>query len=119
MILLPIIPILAIITTRLSWQFWPGRVSCLAFWLVIATIHIHSFDWTMAVATGGMALNATVTLANGGFMPGRSIQRTFSIWRRKEGGRLLALGDNYAGCSVGDLLIFAGLLCYATYHIVL
>lgn len=114
-----ILHIAAILGSRLSWQLWPGRATCLLFWLVIATAQVRGFEWALIPAMAGLTLNATVTLANGGFMPGRSVQQGFSIWIHGDGRRLLALGDNYAGFSVGDFLIFAGLLCYVAHRTIL
>lgn len=59
----------------------------------------------------GMMLNATVTIANRGFMPTKNPSlESHSIWAAvAPGHNLVFLGDNYIGCSIGDIVSAIGL----------
>jgi hypothetical protein len=79
--------------------------------------------WTWDISQGffvaGVACNAAVTLANGGFMPVASHRRLAgparSVWvQREDAKHLLFLGDNWGNnhirFSVGDTLLLAGIV---------
>jgi hypothetical protein len=78
-------------------------------------------EWQAGIAqyafAAGILCNASVTLANGGFMPvasHRKMQGTArSVWVQKESGtRLTFLADNFGNrfmrFSIGDVLLLAG-----------
>jgi hypothetical protein len=90
--------------------FW---IFLLTGWVAAVALVIpnrfHLLAW--AVMLIGMFLNATVTIANRGFMPTNdpSIE-SHSIWAAvAPGHNLVFLGDNYVGFSIGDIIAGMGL----------
>ena len=112
----------ALLLARLLWQRRPGLATCATFW-GLAFVMIVLLGWTGAlsgyVSFLGIVCNAAVTLANGGFMPVNA-RRLFrpgarSLWvERQSGQQLLFLADNFGTnfirFSVGDVLLFSGVL---------
>ena len=100
-----------IIGLRLLWQWKPGFFTCLIFWSVVGAglSYDHLQDLPLIL---GIASNALVTLANGGFMPVKGARRQrFSLWvRSTKAHRLRGLGDNYKGFSIGDILLGVSVL---------
>jgi hypothetical protein len=115
----------AIFGARAVWQRKPGFGTCLAFWLTsFVVLVLFQFEWTVSdfLLTAGILCNATVTLANGGFMPvavRRPLDhRARSLWvQRRDGQRLLFLADNFGNdvvrFSIGDILLLAGIVAGA------
>ena len=103
---------------RLVWQIRPNLFTCALFWATSfwwaftrPSFHSDVSDW---FGNAGIAANALVTLANGGFMPVVGAKGRFSLWVVSDRHhRLLWLADRYKVgpfvFSVGDFLIFAGL----------
>ena len=106
---------------RLLWQRMPGLGTCALFWGIAAASLV--FNWSVEPSQlllgAGIACNAAVTLANGGFMPvsthwkGKGPAR--SLWvQRQSGQRLLFLADNFGNrfvrFSVGDVFLVIGIV---------
>jgi hypothetical protein len=111
----------ALIAARIVWQRTPGLAACALFW-GLATVFLI-LGWEPGIAqlafAAGVSCNASVTLANGGFMPVASHRRmqgpARSVWVQKEGGtRLTFLADNFGNnsirFSIGDVLLLAGFI---------
>ena len=112
---------LTLFTARLLWQRMPGLGTCALFWGIAAAAVVIS--WSVAPSQfllgAGIACNAAVTLANGGFMPVSAHWRrrgpARSLWvQRQSGQRLLLLADNFGNrfvrFSVGDVFLASGLI---------
>lgn len=106
---------------RFFWEANPSTASCVAFWLAIFVAHlawIYQFRcervrFVAGIVVGfyGMAMNAAVTIANGGRMPSAHLRGTGeSIWVQLAPQHQLAgFADVlWAGMSVGDVLLFSG-----------
>jgi hypothetical protein len=73
---------------RVAWQLWPGLIVCALFWLAalrwgINRFHETDLAWSrrfMLLSMVGLGLNATVTLANGGYMPVLDDTVSRSVW---------------------------------------
>jgi len=111
----------ALLAARLLWQRMPGLGTCALFWGIAAAEVL--FSWSLGPSQlllgAGIACNAAVTLANGGFMPvsthwkGKGPAR--SLWvQRQSGQRLLLLADNFGNrfvrFSVGDVFLAIGIV---------
>jgi hypothetical protein len=112
---------IALLSARILWQRWPGIVPCAVFWGLSAVVLV--FAWPLGVSQvtfgAGIACNAAVTLANGGYMPVAAHRRIAgparSLWvQRQTGQHLLFLADNFGNrwirFSVGDVLLLAGII---------
>lgn len=121
MLLVSFLGLAAIIGVRVLWQRRPGLLTCCLFWVVAAAL--IGFAWTWTVYQGflaaGIACNALVTLANGGYMPVASHRKLAgparSVWVQREDAKyLLFLGDNFGNnhvrFSIGDVLLAAGIV---------
>ena len=110
-----------ILASRILWQRIPGLATCALFW-ALAVVFL-AFAWPvgipMFVFAAGIACNASVTLANGGFMPVAAHRKAAgparSLWvQRHTGQRLLFLADNFGNrwirFSVGDVLLLGGIV---------
>jgi hypothetical protein len=104
---------------RVAWQLSPGLIVCALFWLAslrwgIDCFHETDLAWSrrfMLLSMIGLGLNATVTLANGGYMPVLDDTASLSVWvAATDAHALLFLADQYAGVSIGDVCILGGLL---------
>ena len=111
----------ALFAARLLWQRMPGLGTCALFWGIAAAEVLLSWSLgpSQLLLGGGIACNAAVTLANGGFMPvsthwkGKGPAR--SLWvQRQSGQRLLFLADNFGNrfvrFSVGDVFLVIGIV---------
>lgn len=100
---------------RIIWQMWPGMFTCSLFWVVVFWSMNYSYgrthDWTVLVSALGALMNAIVTIANKGYMPVLSkLGNPLSVWVPADSThRFLFLCDRFAGFSIGDFFIFAGL----------
>jgi hypothetical protein len=73
---------------RVAWQLSPGLIVCALFWLAslrwgIDCFHETDLAWSrrfMLLGMVGLGLNATVTLANGGYMPVLDDTVSRSVW---------------------------------------
>jgi hypothetical protein len=112
---------LTLFAARMLWQRMPGLGTCALFWgLAAAAVAVNwSVVPSQVLLGAGIACNAAVTLANGGFMPvsahwrGKGPAR--SLWvQRQSGQRLLFLADNFGNrfirFSVGDVFLAMGLI---------
>lgn len=104
---------------RAAWVTWPGLATCALFWatafLLVALLiraKTGAYRWLQALALVGLVLNATVTIANGGYMPVSDYTGPgTSVWVAESDQHVLTwLGDNYAGASIGDLVLAVGVL---------
>jgi len=106
---------------RLLWQRMPGLGSCALFWGIAAAAMLSSWSGepSQLLLGAGIACNAAVTLANGGFMPVSTHWKrkgpARSLWvQRQSGQRLLLLADNFGNrfvrFSVGDVFLAIGLI---------
>ncbi len=115
------LPIVVLLAARVLWQRRPGLASCALFWACALVFVL--LGWSAApsqfILVLGIASNASVTLANGGYMPvaahRRLDGRTRSLWvQRHSGQRLLFLADNFGTrfvrFSVGDVLLLIGIV---------
>jgi hypothetical protein len=119
--LLYLLIIPALLAARILWTRKPGLLTCGLFWgspLVLVTLGFEVVP-SQFLLVGGLACNALVTLANGGYMPVRAQWRqrgpARSLWvQRTSGQHLLFLADNFGNrwirFSVGDVLIAAGIV---------
>lgn len=111
----------ALLAARIVWQRRPGLAACAMFWGLAAALLF--LEWQSGIAqylfAAGILCNASVTVANGGFMPVASHRKmrgpARSVWVQKENGtRLTFLADNFGNrairFSVGDVLLLAGLI---------
>ncbi len=98
----------------------PGLSTCALFWGLAAADLLLSWSVgpSQLVLGAGIACNAAVTLANGGFMPVSARWKhkgpARSLWVQKQSGqRLLLLADNFGNrfvrFSVGDAFLAIGL----------
>ena len=105
---------------RLLWQRMPGLTTCALFWGIATAVLLLSWPGgpSQFAFGGGILCNASVTLANGGFMPVAARWRekgpARSLWVQRESGqRLLFLADNFGNrfirFSIGDVLLLIGL----------
>lgn len=105
---------------RVAWQMAPSVAICGIFWVATIAFMVvqireevlrpwsRRFAWVTVV---GAVLNAVVTIANGGYMPVLGQDVSLSVWTTATDSHvLLFLADQYAGFSVGDFFIFAGIL---------
>jgi len=103
------------------WQRRPNLWTCGLFWGIALASQIigWSFALSQITITVGIASNAAVTLANGGFMPvaghRRVNLRARSLWVQRAGSQhLLFLADNFGTSfirfSVGDVFILLGII---------
>jgi hypothetical protein len=110
-----------LIMARLLWQRQPNLATCGLFWFAATVIVLIGWSWHVYefVLAAGVASNAAVTLANGGFMPVAGHRRLMgparSVWvQREDAKHLLFLGDNWGNrhirFSVGDTLLAAGIV---------
>ena len=110
----------AIVAARVIWQRGPNVFTCALFWIAASAILVIGWTWTVyqLLLAAGIACNALVTLANGGFMPVASHRKLSgparSVWVQRENARhLLFLGDNWGNrfvrFSIGDTLLAAGI----------
>lgn len=113
------LPPIALLAARLLWQRKPQLGTCALFWAiaVVAFVPGWSLDISQVALGLGIMLNASVTLANGGFMPvaaHRRLQKPArSLWvQRQSGHRLVSLGDNFGnrfiGFSLCDVFLLIG-----------
>jgi hypothetical protein len=109
---------------RVAWQLSPGLIVCALFWLAVLRRGIDCFHETdlawsrrfVLLGMVGLGLNATVTLANGGFMPVLDDTVSRSVWvTATDRHALLFLADQYAGFSIGDVCILGSLLARFVY----
>src|SRR5437870_11904797 len=112
---------LTIFSARLLWRRMPGLGTCVLFWGIAAASLLlgSSVGPSLLLLGAGIACNAAVTLANGGFMPVPTRWRrkgpARSLWvQRQSGQRLLSLADNFGNrfvrFSVGDVFLASGLI---------
>ena len=110
----------ALLAGRLLWQRKPNSGTCALFWGIAAVAFVLAWSSAFSHAAFGLGMlfNASVTLANGGFMPVAAHRRlrkpARSLWvQRQSGHRLVFLGDNFGNrfirFSVGDVLLVMGL----------
>jgi hypothetical protein len=118
--------LLVLFGTRLVWQTKPNVATCALFWATSLLV-VVALEWSAALSqfavSAGILCNASVTLANGGFMPVAMRRRgagsrARSLWvQRQSGQRLLFLADNFGNdrirFSVGDVLLFIGIIASA------
>lgn len=110
--------LLALLGLRFLWQKVPGLPSALVFWSYSFFLRFTDpsrSKWTFWLTFAGALSNATVTLANMGYMPviGKGMGSAISVWTPATvESKLLLLADRTAwwGCSIGDFLIAAGIL---------
>jgi len=111
----------ALFAARLLWQRMPGLGTCALFWglAAVAVVLNWSFAPSQLLLAAGIACNAAVTLANGGFMPVSTHWKrrgpARSLWvQRQSGQRLLILADNFGNrfvrFSIGDVFLVSGLI---------
>jgi hypothetical protein len=111
----------ALFAARLLWQRMPGLGTCALFWVLAAAAVVFSSSLapSQLLLGAGIACNAAVTLANGGFMPVSTHWKrkgpARSLWvQRQSGQRLLFLADNFGNrfvrFSVGDVFLVVGLI---------
>lgn len=111
----------ALLAARILWQRRPSIGTCALFWGIAAFAFF--FEWSTGLSQLAFGLgilgNASVTLANGGFMPvaahRRLVRPARSLWvQRQSGQRLVFLGDNFGNrfirFSIGDVFLLAGLI---------
>jgi hypothetical protein len=121
MLLLTLISLVVLLSARIIWQGRPNELTCGLFWGVAAAVIVAGWTWDISQGffVAGVACNAAVTLANGGFMPVASHRRLAgparSVWvQREDAKHLLFLGDNWGNnhirFSVGDTLLLAGIV---------
>ncbi|MEO8457602.1 MAG: DUF5317 family protein [Chloroflexota bacterium] len=119
--LLLFLPVFLILGARILWQRRPGLLPCALFWGTSAVLLAVGWQWAISqfVLIAGIASNAIVTLANGGFMPVATHRKLAgparSVWVQKSGDtRLNWLGDNFGNrfvrFSIGDVLLLAGII---------
>src|SRR5437660_1533401 len=91
-----------IFAARLFWQRVPNLWTCALFWSIALVTNFigWSFAPSQLLIAAGILSNASVTLANGGFMPvaahRRLNLRARSLWvQRQDSRRLLFLADNF------------------------
>lgn len=115
--------LVALFGSRLVWQRRPNIGTCAMFWAVSFLV-VVVLEWSAAFSqfavAFGILCNASVTLANGGFMPvavhRRSLDsRARSLWvQRRSGQKLLFLADNFGNnvirFSVGDVFLLVGII---------
>ena len=113
--------ILLALAARITWQVYPGIIWCSIFWAVILASNIIEFyaqrrKWNYGsyfaagLAMIGVMMNATVTLANSGYMPVINETENHSIWiTTTDADNLLFLADKYVGFSLGDFFIGGGI----------
>lgn len=113
-----------VVICRTAWESHPGVASCLSYWfsvLLLDVLVVRSMTSTIHGRVAGTLLilaglcNATVTIANGGYMPvvGGTITGGTSVWvDATPDHNLLWLADQraWAGCSIGDFLLVAYVL---------
>jgi hypothetical protein len=115
------LPLPLLLAARLFWQRRPNFLTCALFWALALVLILTTWSTTVSqfFFLIGIALNAVVTLANGGFMPvavrGRGRGQPRSLWVQQESGqRLLILADNFGNrfirFSVGDAFLAVGLV---------
>lgn len=93
---------------RIVWGWHPGLFMCATFWAAIMLAALVCFDFKWMP---GMLCNASVTLANGGFMPSTLDVPPTGIYISADSNTNLPwLCDRFDGASVGDCLLFAALL---------
>jgi hypothetical protein len=113
---------LVLLSARVLWQMRPNLGTCCLFWTA-AFLVIVVLGWANVPSqyflSLGIASNAAVTLANGGFMPVALHRRmrgpARSLWvQRTDSQRLLFLADNFGTnffrFSVGDVILFIGIV---------
>lgn len=107
------------IIARILWTNHGGVWYCSLFWACSLGFAICDFNsaaklWQKSwrfISQIGAASNALVTIANGGYMPCISNTSAKDIWIDAKPDHLfLFLCDRFGGFSVGDFLIFSGLL---------
>lgn len=102
------------VVTRRRWSRHPTFGRCAAHWSVaLLSFGLLASSWPFAVLVCGMAMNAVVTLANGGRMPVREMSRPKfnQVWvRARSHHRLLWLSDHdrWFGASLGDAVLLCG-----------
>ena len=113
---------IVLLAGRFLWQKRPGFTTCCLFW-VGSFFVIVVLGWVDALSqyllAAGIASNALVTLANGGFMPVASHRKLSgparSLWvQRTSSQRLTFLADNFGNnvfrFSIGDVLLLFGII---------
>jgi hypothetical protein len=112
---------ISLLAARILWQRMPGLATCALFWAL--AVVVIALGWPVGlpqfIFAAGIFCNASVTLANGGFMPVAAHRKQAgparSLWvQRHTGQRLLFLADNFGNrwirFSVGDVLLLAGIV---------
>jgi hypothetical protein len=112
---------LALLGTRILWQRMPGLLPCALFWGLSAVVLVVLWPFGISQILFGIGIlgNASVTLANGGYMPVAAHRKVSgparSLWvQRQSGQRLLFLADNFGNrfvrFSIGDVFLLAGII---------
>ena len=111
-----LLPSLLTLPIRILWQFWANTSMSGVFWIL--AFADEPFRWRRRTFLGkafslpmyiGAAMNALVTLSNGGKMPVVGRDEPFSFWvPAVESHRFLMLADRYGGFSLGDFFLFGG-----------
>jgi len=118
-----ILSFLGFITFAILWHIYTNLPICYLFWGSIFTffsldvvIRIQRQENIVTIVAVfifllGATLNATVILANGGFMPVvDETAETFNIWVvATDKHNLLFLADRFAGFSLGDFIILSSI----------
>jgi hypothetical protein len=115
---------ISLLAARILWQRIPGLATCALFWGLAVVVLLLSWPTGLPQYLFGLGIlcNASVTLANGGFMPVAAHRKQAgparSLWvQRHTGQRLLFLADNFGNrfvrFSVGDVLLLAGIVLSA------
>jgi hypothetical protein len=110
----------ALLAARLLWQKVPSLATCALFWGIALAVLVLGWPAGLPQYAFGLGIlcNASVTLANGGFMPVAAHRRLIgparSLWvQRQSGQRLLFLADNFGNrfvrFSVGDVFLLIGI----------
>ncbi len=117
----PALAFALLFVVRTYWQIDPGLATAAAYWIGLLGVllwFLRRFNFVRTpvgvLLLGGFALNATVTLANGGFMPIPG-EAQHGIYEPLTGETKLSwLADVLPlKSSIGDWLVGAGLLGFA------
>jgi hypothetical protein len=98
-----------------------GGPRATTFWAIVACGNLCFLLWgrfrlASLLSLAGAAMNATVIIANGGYMPVVGLEEPMGAWRPADAGsHLLLLADRMAigGFSPGDVVLMAALLVLA------
>ena len=94
---------------RVLMEYWPSFLLCVVFWSLLSTGNFMQRNYWLLPGTG---CNAAATLANDGFMPvyGQPVTPGGTHIMGTPEASLQFLCDIYAGFSIGDFLLVAGIV---------